>query len=192
MQPVLGFAQLFSLSHSVQSCGCSGCGPRKANQNYFCIVKPAMFKVRCIFKSCAKCEITWTRLLRFLHSCRTLGKINQREFLSTQVENTPSPTYFLCGCFLITTKQKQSIQIVLLLESWPLTKPPELWDGYMTWEGKKCVYRGWAAGKQLSPLKLVQAFRNYTSAQHSKERGYIPTGYMKWASHNIVKWWLFW
>lgn len=75
-------------------------------------------------------------------SCRTLGKINQSEFISTQLENTLSPMYFLCGCFLITSKQKQSIQIVFLLESWPLTKPLELWDGYMTWEGKKCAYRG--------------------------------------------------
>lgn len=49
---------------------------------------------------------------------------------------------FFVGVFLITSKQKQSIQIVLLLEIWPLTKPTELWDGNMTWEGKECVYRG--------------------------------------------------
>lgn len=123
---------------------------------------------------------------RLQHSCRTLRKKNQREFLSIPLENTLSPTYFLCGCFLITSKQKQSIQTVLLLGSQPLTKPLELWDGYMTWEGKMCVYRGCRAGKQLSPLNLVQAFSNYTSAQHSKERKYIPTGYMKWAPRSIA------
>lgn len=49
-----------------------------------------------------------------------------------------------------------------------------------------CVYRGCRAGKQLSPLNLVQAFSNYTSAQHSKERKYIPTGHMKWAPRSIA------
>lgn len=97
-----------------------------------------------------------------------------------------SPTYFLCGCFLITSKQKQSIQTVLLLGSWPLTKPLELWNSCMTWEGKICVYRGCGAGKQPSPLNLVQAFSNYTSAQHRKERKYIPTGYMKWTPWSIA------
>lgn len=29
MQRILGFVQVFSLSPSVQSCGCSGCGPKK-------------------------------------------------------------------------------------------------------------------------------------------------------------------
>lgn len=160
-----------SFSHFPLPCkgGCSGCGSKKANQNNFCIVKPAMFKVRCIFKGCVQCKIRWTRVLRLPHSCRTLWKKNQREFLSTLLENTPSTTYFLCECFLITSKQKQSIKIVPLLESWPLTKPLELWDGYMSWEGKKCVYREWAAGKQLFPSKLVQAFSNYTSAQQGKE-----------------------
>lgn len=69
----------------------------------------------------------------------------------------------LCGCFLITSEQKQCAQTLLRLGCWLLAKPFELWGGYMAQEGKKCVYKGCRAAKLISTCNLVQAFSNEAS-----------------------------